>query len=55
MQQKQKANEGVPVSGSVERNLQLGSGVAAATAPIGLLAWELPYATSVALKRQINK
>ena len=27
----------------------------AAVAPVGPLAWEPPYATDVALKRQINK
>ena len=27
----------------------------AATAPVGLLAWEPPYATGVALKRQKDK
>ena len=32
-----------------------GSGVAMAVALIGPLAWELPYATSVALKRPLKK
>ena len=30
--------------------MQLGSGISAAVAPIRPLAWELPYATGVALK-----
>ena len=42
--------------------MQLGSSVAvavavgpAATAPIGPLAWELPYAMGPALKKRLNK
>ena len=32
--------------------MQLESGIAVATAPIGPLAWEFPYASGAALKRQ---
>ena len=51
--------EGSSVSVSCGRSqVRLGSGIAvagcrlAATAPIGALAWELPHATGLALKKK---